>query len=190
MPVLRSFYDGEPPYAAFDFELRGGSTKDVRTTHLFQEERLLATVRSRFDAGTTARGAPFIRGHGEYENLWLLDPIMIGHPGPEPIGHMLRGFTLKLAGEVAAKLEVAKSSSQNGTHRAWLKDAGLGVWDQQGRLVLSTHSAWRDSDIERNLRYGFRVLAPLGQREADIAALCAALVCIDLTFDFLEFAPA
>lgn len=172
MPRPASFVDlAQEPAAPNDFELRKVSWRQVT---LFRGTDQLAEVKSVLGIGQSFEitsdydlhvGRTTVRqiSTGDSMVRWL------------SIAELLEGQTPAVCIEVARPEVAPIASDARLRFRLWSHHAAWALHDHDGRLVLTAHRAWRDSEAKRKMVGGYRLHAPLNDEDARLIAIAASL---------------
>lgn len=176
MPELRSFHDEPGPPVPYDFELR--VAEHAWSYLLVQGKNPVASLTYHWAgpsaiSATGARGTPFpmLSAFEELQHIHIADPVIVAWDESQ----VLVGFALKEGSQTLAVVRVSQWPSPGVTHRVWQRDAGHGIFDGNDNLMMTSHNAWRDSELKRRLVVGMRKATESTPKDAALSALCLAI---------------
>lgn len=91
------------------------------------------------------------------------------------IAELLEGQTPVVCIEVARPGVPPIASGARLRYRLWSHHAAWALHDQEGRVVLTAHRAWRDSEAKRKMVGAYTLHAPLNDEDARVTAIAASL---------------
>ncbi len=185
MPRLRSFVEetGPEPY---EFEVTGGTWWDGQR-QLTCGGELIANLKDMYPNESGLKCAS--QSQFEFVCLRNLQPIrMITEDGMLYTGWLSFDFVDTRSAATLANVRVADPKTDRveaGPHltlRVWRKDSGGAAYLSSGHLVMTSHPAWRDSDVRRKVLEVYRIHGEHDELVKTLAALALMIVWPERSF--------